>query len=210
LAQLSVPKRERKKVNFIVKTLDSAYKYNELVVPKVEKYFKKLKISGLLYDEIDKNVYKNIKEKSKKARSLLFIKNQRIILSRKEARKIEKIIEERIKKAYQKLKEFRGLAASSGNFKGKVRRILDLDKLDQCQKNDVLVTTMTRPQFNKYIKQVGAIITDEGGMLCHASMLAREFKIPCIVGTKIATKVLKDGDLVEVDAGRGVVKILKK
>ncbi|MFA7209237.1 MAG: PEP-utilizing enzyme [Parcubacteria group bacterium] len=59
-------------------------------------------------------------------------------------------------------------------------------------------------------KKVKAIVTDEDGMLCHASMLAREFKIPCIVGTKIATQVLRDGDLVEVDADKGIVRIIKK
>jgi pyruvate,water dikinase len=52
-------------------------------------------------------------------------------------------------------------------------------------------------------------VTDEGGVTCHAAIVAREMKKPCIIGTKIATKVLKDGDLVEVDANKGVVKILK-
>jgi pyruvate,water dikinase len=60
------------------------------------------------------------------------------------------------------------------------------------------------------IKKCGAIVTDEGGITCHAAVISRELEIPCIVGTKIATQVLKDGDLVEVDANKGVVKILKK
>ncbi|GAG22226.1 unnamed protein product, partial [marine sediment metagenome] len=53
-------------------------------------------------------------------------------------------------------------------------------------------------------------ITDGGGTLCHAAIVAREMKIPCIVGTKIATRVLKDGDLVEVDADKGIVRKLKE
>jgi len=53
-------------------------------------------------------------------------------------------------------------------------------------------------------------VTDEGGITCHAAIISRELKKPCIIGTKIATKVLKDGDLVEVDADKGIVKILKK
>ena len=60
------------------------------------------------------------------------------------------------------------------------------------------------------MKKASAFITDEGGITCHASIMAREMKKPCIIGTKIATQVLKDGDLVEVDAQRGIVRILKK
>jgi len=60
------------------------------------------------------------------------------------------------------------------------------------------------------MKEAGAIITDEGGITCHAAIVSRELGIPCIIGTKIATKVLKDGDIVEVDAGKGVVKIIKR
>lgn len=74
----------------------------------------------------------------------------------------------------------------------------------------VLVTPMTRPEIVPYLKNAKAIITDEGGITCHASIISRELNIPCIVGTGIATQVLKDGDLVEVDANSGVVRILKK
>ena len=56
------------------------------------------------------------------------------------------------------------------------------------------------------MKKASAIITDEGGLSCHAAIVARELGIPCIIGTKIATKVLKDGDRVEVDADKGIVK----
>ena len=73
---------------------------------------------------------------------------------------------------------------------------------------DILVTGMTRPEFMNVIKKASAIITDVGGILCHAAITAREMKIPCIVGTAVATKVLKDGDIVEVDANSGIVKII--
>ncbi len=69
---------------------------------------------------------------------------------------------------------------------------------------------MTSPNFLQVLKAVNGIITDEGGITCHAAIISRELQTPCIIGTKIATKVLKDGDLVEVDAERGIVKILKK
>ncbi len=60
------------------------------------------------------------------------------------------------------------------------------------------------------MRKAKAIVTDEGGVTCHAAIVSRELKIPCIVGTKIATRVLKDGDLVEVDADKAVIKILKR
>ena len=69
---------------------------------------------------------------------------------------------------------------------------------------------MTRPEFIPLIRKAAAIVTDAGGILCHAAIVAREMKKPCIVGTKVATKAFKDGDLVEVDANKGVVKILKR
>ena len=81
-------------------------------------------------------------------------------------------------------------------------------KISKFKKGDVLVTRMTRPEFLPLVKKTSAIITDGGGVLCHAAIIARELKIPCIVGTKIATQILKDGDLVEVDANRGVIKKL--
>ncbi len=85
--------------------------------------------------------------------------------------------------------------------------ITEFGKVTDLEPGEVLVTQMTRPKFNEYTKNAGAIVTDEGAVLCHAAILAREFKIPCIVGTKVATKVLKTGDVVEVDASVGTVRI---
>ena len=75
---------------------------------------------------------------------------------------------------------------------------------------DILVTGMTRPEFVPLMKRSAAIITDEGGITCHAAIISRELGIPCIIGTKVATQVLKDGDMVEVDADKGIVRILKQ
>jgi len=68
---------------------------------------------------------------------------------------------------------------------------------------------MTNPNMMPLIRKAKAIITDEGGITCHAAIISRELNIPCIIGTKIATKVLKDGDRVEVDADKGIVRKLK-
>jgi pyruvate, water dikinase len=73
----------------------------------------------------------------------------------------------------------------------------------------MLVSSMTSPDFLPAIRLSSAIVTDEDGITCHAAIIARELKKPCITGTKIATNVLKDGDLIQVDANKGVVKTIK-
>jgi len=74
----------------------------------------------------------------------------------------------------------------------------------------IMIASMTRPDFIIAIKRAVAIVTDEGGVACHASIIAREMNKPCIIGTKIATKAIKDGDLIEVDAEKGIVKVIEK
>ena len=69
---------------------------------------------------------------------------------------------------------------------------------------------MTMPDFVMAMKKAAAIVTDEGGITCHAAIISREFKKPCIVGTRIASDILQNGDLIEVDANKGLVKILKR
>ncbi len=93
--------------------------------------------------------------------------------------------------------------------RGKVRLVIEKKDIGNLKNNEILVAEMTSPDFLPAIVKSKAIITNEGGMLCHAAIVARELKKPCVIGTKIATKVLHDGDLVEVDADKGVVKILK-
>ena len=193
----------------IIKILNRAYKYNEMVVPDAGKYFRKLKIDKFLYDEIGKG-YKFFSEKQrKKGLGILFIKGKRTILNWKDSKKLEDFIEKRNKESLKKIKEIKGIVAQKGKFKGRVYLVKDFKNLKNVKKGMVLVAPQTRPQFNKFIKQAGAIITDEGGLLCHASMLARELKIPCIVGTKIATKVLKTGHKVEIDSKKRLIRIIE-
>lgn len=106
---------------------------------------------------------------------------------------------------------FVGDVASRGFVTGRVRVIFDpRTEAVNFQDGEILVTSMTTPDFVPLIKKAQAIITDEGGILCHAAIVARELDTPCIVGTKISTRVLKDGDLIEVNAQDGMVKILKR
>jgi phosphohistidine swiveling domain-containing protein len=105
-------------------------------------------------------------------------------------------------------KEIKGSIAYKGKAQGKVRIIHDPHNPGQFNKGDILVTGMTRPEFLQLMEKSAAFITDAGGLLSHAAIVAREMKKPCLIGTEIATKILKDGDMVEVDAEKGFVRIL--
>jgi phosphohistidine swiveling domain-containing protein len=121
----------------------------------------------------------------------------------------EEIIVEDREVVLKNSKEIKGTAASKGIYKGIVKLILSRKDFNKLTKGDILAAEMTRPDFLPIMKLAGAIITDEGGLTCHAAIVSREMEIPCIVGAKNATRILKDGDLVEVDANKGVVKIIK-
>lgn len=103
----------------------------------------------------------------------------------------------------------RGLAASPGVASGVVHVIDNPKDIDQFKQGEVLVTVMTSPDWVPVMKKAVAIITNNGGMTCHAAIISREMQIPCIVGTRskntVATEVLKTGDVVTVDAKNGVV-----
>ena len=99
-----------------------------------------------------------------------------------------------------------GTSAYKGKVQGIVRLIFNKREIHKVHSGDILVAPMTSPDFLPAMEKAAAFITDEGGMLCHAAIVAREMKKPCIIGTKIATKVFRDGDLVEVDATEGIVK----
>lgn len=97
------------------------------------------------------------------------------------------------------------VAYDGGSIKGRVRRIVVLEDVHRFKKGEVLVSPMTVPDFLPAMKKAAAIVTDEGGITCHAAIVARELKVPCVIGTKNATRILKDGDLVEVDSHTGKV-----
>ena len=98
-----------------------------------------------------------------------------------------------------------GMGASPGVGIGKVKIVLNMDELNKIELGDVLVTRMTTPDFVSVMRKASAIVTDEGGLTSHASIVSREMGIPCIVGTEKATKILHDGDLITVDGTSGIV-----
>ncbi|MBT7241121.1 MAG: phosphoenolpyruvate synthase, partial [Candidatus Diapherotrites archaeon] len=125
-----------------------------------------------------------------------------------ESKEIIGVLEKRQPKS-----SLRGMVAYKEKAVGLVRVIrhdkFDLaNELEELKAGEILVTEMTRPQVVPYLKKVAGIVTDEGGVLCHAAIISREMKISCIVGTRDATVVLKTGDRVELDPDTGIVKIL--
>ena len=106
------------------------------------------------------------------------------------------------------VKVIRGVVANQGKAQGRARVITSSRQFKNFKKGEILVASMTRPDYTVILNKATAIITDEGGLTCHAAIVSRELGIPCIIGTKIATKVLKSGDRIKVDANKGVIKKL--
>ncbi|MFH0713952.1 MAG: PEP-utilizing enzyme [Candidatus Micrarchaeota archaeon] len=98
------------------------------------------------------------------------------------------------------------VACNAGIVRGKVRVIFAVEQLRDFRAGEIMVTPMTTPDFVQVMKRAAAIVTNEGGMTCHAAIVARELKLPCVIGTKVATKVFKTGDEVEVNSETGMVK----
>jgi pyruvate,water dikinase len=100
----------------------------------------------------------------------------------------------------------KGVSASSGRVTGKVKLVKDVGKLPKIEEeNFILVIPFTTPLLVPIIMRCSAIITNFGGLTCHASIVAREFNIPCVVGTEKATEILKEGMEVVVDATNGII-----
>ena len=134
-------------------------------------------------------------------------------LSGKEGRKVI----ERIHKEAETGSEIKGIIANKGKITAKARvleyTLEDFGKTEglirSMKKGEVLVTETTGPEIIEACNKAAAIVTDEGGLLSHAAIISRELRIPCIVGTKFSTSMIKTGDLIEVDANKGIIKIIK-
>lgn len=122
--------------------------------------------------------------------------------SKEESISVERAIESTIQ---TEVTEIRGMIACPGKVKGEVIVINKKEEFEKMKEGMILVTNMTRPEFVPLMKKAAAIVTDEGGITSHAAVVSRELKVPCIIGTQIATKMLKDGDKVFVNADHGVV-----
>ena len=103
-----------------------------------------------------------------------------------------------------------GIPASGGVFTGKVKIVSRASEYKRLPNDSVVVTKMTRPEFVLGVESIAAIVTDQGGNLCHAAIAARELHIPCVVGTRNATEKISNGQIVTVNGDKGTVEILKR
>ncbi len=133
-------------------------------------------------------------------RGEIFIVQTRAVTTFKEHTEERSVIQEETGKILLK-----GETASAGIATGPVKIVRRMEELNKVQKGDILVTRMTTPDQVPAMQRAAAIVTDEGGLTCHAAIVSREMGTPCIVGTEHATDVLKDGELVTVHATRGIV-----
>ncbi|MFH0952062.1 MAG: PEP-utilizing enzyme [Patescibacteria group bacterium] len=160
----------------------------------------------LTYEEVVGFLAKNIvpDQHRIKGGELLYLNNGNLQVIRNKREK-ERILRRELPKPDSRTKIITGQPASPGKVRGAVRIVMTPEDCRKIKKGEILVSNMTHPDYLLGIHKAAAIVTDEGGVSSHAAIVARELKKPCIIGTKIATRVFKDGDKVEVDADKGVV-----
>lgn len=179
------------------------------VIAKVKKIsFQEL--SYYTYDEVVKLITNNIKiskDEIKNRKNGCFVRitsKQNTFVYGDQAKKLLDLAHDLENKNVIKGK----VAYSAGKITGKVKIISD-PATEKFTEGEILVTSMTRIEFVPLMKKAKAIITDEGGISCHAAIVSRELHVPRVIGTKVASKLLHDGDIVEIDTDSGVVKIIK-
>jgi pyruvate,water dikinase len=100
-----------------------------------------------------------------------------------------------------------GIAAAPGVVTGTAKVVKSLDEASKLQQGDVMVCEMTLPPWTPLFSTVSAVVADTGGILSHCAIVAREYRIPCVVGTGVGTVTIKDGQKVTVDGSKGIVRI---
>jgi phosphohistidine swiveling domain-containing protein len=110
----------------------------------------------------------------------------------------------------QDVSQLKGNIANKGVARGYARIINNLKDAHEFSDGNIVVSINTSPSLMPILIKCSGIVTDEGGIMCHAAIVSRELNKPCIIGTKVATKVIKNGDLIEIDANKGTVTILKR
>ncbi len=165
-----------------------------LTVGEMDEFLKTGELKKILVEEV----------KKRKLRAFYFLEEgkQPIVVTNEKI--IAEIAEEVLPKATQDA-VLKGYSAFGGEVQGKVFNARETHK-SKIEHGVILVTSMTSPGDISLVKKSKAIVTDEGGALCHAAVIARELKIPCVVGTKTATAVFHTGDEIKVDAVKGIVR----
>ena len=148
--------------------------------------------SVLLIQEIFSKKLPSKQELEKRAKKYFYANNTLFVDKTKED--IERIFNIKIERNEpENLQQFNGQVAYPGKVIGTVRKIMSYAKSNELKEGEILVTAMTTPEFLPALKKASAFVTDEGGIASHAAIVAREMKKPCIVATKVATKLLKIG-----------------
>lgn len=166
-------------------------------------------------DFLSKGVVLSESERKDRQKICVFYQNddKKIFVSGQEAVELSS---ELLGDTKAEIRELKGVVAEKGFVIGRARVILPVGweslqkEMRMFEVGEILVTTMTEPNLVMVMKKASAIVTNQGGITSHAAVISRELGIPCVVGTLKATEVIKTGDLIEVDADKGVVRIIKK
>ena len=168
---------------------------------------------------LSKEVYKTLRGEMKlseeelverrKGFVMMILSGQQYAIYGDEGHELSAWIDTTLNQVDSSITELKGQIACKGKATGRVKLATTPMEAHDLKKGEVLVCPMTNPDYVPAMKRSAAIVTDEGGLLSHAAIMSREFGKPCIIATKIATKLFKDGDLIEVDAEKGIVKLIK-
>ena len=189
----------RELVFFRADRTDKYYEFWGATKPLLEDVSKSIKTSFAELADYDANsIIQGNPKKYSKNFCYVAIKNKYAILD-------QPILPELLK---HDTTEIKGRTAFKGKASGIARIVTHSNDINKVKAGDILVAQMTFPSFIAAMQKAAAFVTDEGSITCHAAIIAREMKKPCIVGTKNATKILKDGDKIEVDADNGTVRKL--
>lgn len=169
------------------------------------KYLDSTEVSSILNTKTELD-YLTLIEKRKSGFVSIAINGERCELLGEDAQKVSSII-----KIHEEVNNgaIKGTIAYPGKLTAHCKVLFSLEDMKKIEEGDVMVIAMTDPNYIPAMVKAAAFVTDQGGILCHAAIVSREMKKPCIIGTKNATKVLKDGNMVEVDAEKGIVRIIK-
>lgn len=208
--------------NAYIRTEDNAImgQSSLFIMPLLGEIAKRL---GLRYQELKQltpreiiyNLRKNkkaskglIKDRLRLTASIVF-RDKRLVIIGGKAENLKKIIERQLSKyGKREVSQFKGVAACFGRVKGRIKIALSSKQAKSLKSGEILIAPATSADFVPAMRRAAAIITEFGGITSHAGVIAREFSLPCIVGVKNITKRLKDGDVVEVDANKGIVRLL--
>ncbi len=198
--ELTFWRDERKRYNYM-----SLFAATQIALEVLKRKGMQKYLNVIMPSELFSLPKKSELDRRKKNGMLLFISGEKIVLySKPDAeKKFRKITAVQYSKG-----DLRGMGASIGTATGRAKIILSPKDFRKMEHGDILVASTTRPDYVPIMKKAAAIVTNEGGITCHAAIVARELGIPCVVGAKIATKIFKDGDLVEVRANHGLVRKL--